>query len=334
MANNPSSARVSRASASYARALFQLPNVVAVGVGRKSVQGIQTDELCVKSFVIRKVPPHQLPQNSLVPRSLVLDGEEVKTDVDVMLSPAAPPWLVHPQEHFWTALIGNKRRFRPFGGGASISSFRSPVGTVSSAVFDSRGGMAVLSCNHVLDALNHGLFGDPILQPAVDDLGTILLDTCGFLERWVPVQFGAAGRNRVDAAIARVNPAELSPFVEFVGMPAGVRSGNLLHPGSQVFKVGRTTAVTHGIVEAVNVQGWITYPPELGGAGSAFFENQIVTTAMAGFGDSGSLLFDQERSAVGLLFGGSATHTFYNDITEVERLLEIEIPVRRPAAGF
>ena len=43
------------------------------------------------------------------------------------------------------------------------------------------------------------------------------------------------------------------------------------------------------------------------------------------FGDSGALLFDSDAAAVGLLFGGSSTHTFFNDIVDVQDALGIRV---------
>jgi hypothetical protein len=310
----------------HASSLLTLYNVSAVGIGMK-VRGEQsTGELSVKCFVPRKIPSNELLPGAMVPAKLGVSGGYVQTDVEEMQPPTAPPWLIDPYEYRFALAVGNKERLRPFSGGASISSIRSLIGTTACAVLDKFGGVAALSCNHVLDALNRGIFGDPVLQPAIDDYGTLPSDRIGFLMRWQPIVFGSPTGNLVDAAIAHVKRGDITPFINFVGMPAGARSGNQLKLGSRVVKVGRTTALTRGFVTAVHVKGWINYPPILGGAGPAFFEEQIVTTAMAGFGDSGSLLLDEDLNAVGLLFGGSSTHTFYNDIVNVQEALGILIP--------
>jgi hypothetical protein len=134
--------------------------------------------------------------------------------------------------------------------------------------------------------------------------------------------------NLVDAAIARIDPLYASSWVEWIGPPAGVRPGGSLRPGETVIKVGRTTGLTSGTVVAVNVSTWIPYPPWFGQVVPAFFREQIVTTAMAGFGDSGSLLLDAKDNAIGHLFAGSSTHTFFNDIAHVCDALAIRILAR------
>jgi hypothetical protein len=300
-----------------------------LGVGLKIIGGRMTDEPCVKAFVANKVPLEWIAPSHAVPPTLATPEGTVRTDVDKMLPPTVPPWLLDgdgEREAYW---MGNRFRRRPLSGGDSISHFRAPLGTVATTVLNRArpSERAVLSCNHVLAALNRGISGDPVVQPATGDGGFVPNDTCGFLERWVPIRFGAAGPNLVDAAIAWVDNRGSLPGVDWIGLPGSVRSGNSMRPGDNVFKVGRTTGLTTGSVVAVHVHGWLSYPEVLGGGGAtAFFREQIVTTGMAGFGDSGSLLFDNKYNAVGLLFGGSPSHTFFNDIAHVQRELDILLP--------
>ena len=66
-----------------------------------------------------------------------------------------------------------------------------------------------------------------------------------------------------------------------------------------------------------------------GAAGIGLFRHQILTTAMAAGGDSGSLLMDRSLKAVGLLFAGSSRITIYNHIADVEAALGVR-PVCAP----
>jgi hypothetical protein len=312
----------------YAGRLLSQYGLSGVGVGLKVKGGRTTDEPCVKAFVSKKIPLELIAPGRAVPPALASSEGAVRTDVEEMLPPTSPPWLLNgggEREAYW---IGNRLRHRPLSGGDSISHFRAPLGTVATAVLNRArpSERAILSCNHVLAALNRGIYGDPIVQPATGDGGFVPKDTCGFLERWVPIRFGVAGPNLVDAAIAWVGDQGSLPWVDWIGLPGGVLSGNSMRPGDHVLKVGRTTGLTTGSVVAVHVHGWLSYPDVLGGGGAAaLFREQIVTTGMAGFGDSGSLLFDNKYNAVGLLFGGSPSHTFFNDITHVQRELDILI---------
>jgi hypothetical protein len=309
------------------RQLIRQFGLLAIGIGHKVVRNKSTGEPAVKAFVVRKLPIESLAPERMLPLEVPTPGGAIQTDVEEMAPPVSPPWVVEGSTDPWAAMIGNRGRRRPVRGGDSLSSYRSPIGTAAITVADMtrNGGHAILSCNHVLAELNHGSVGDPIVQPSIDD-GSSLLDTCAYLDRWVPVRFGDASTpNLVDAAIARVDPRCASSWVEWIGPPAGVRQGGSLRPGETVLKVGRTTGLTSGDVVAVNVSAWIPYPPWFGQVAPAFYREQIVTTAMAGYGDSGSLLLDANHNAVGQLFAGSSTHTFFNDIGNVCKALSVRI---------
>lgn len=55
--------------------LLRLPNVVAVGVGRRVRGGAFTDEVCIVVSVRKKTPAAQLDRRDLIPA--VLDGVPV-----------------------------------------------------------------------------------------------------------------------------------------------------------------------------------------------------------------------------------------------------------------
>ena len=199
------------------------------------------------------------------------------------------------------------------------------AGTVATKCVDLVDGRAVLlTCNHVAAALNWGRSGDFIVQPSTEDGGRTPHDVCGRLLRYVPVHFFGAA-NRVDGALVAVPLTTATDHIEWLGPAAGTRRAHSLVPLETIYKVGRTSGLTSGRVVAVDVAGWLAYPWPLDSGASAFFEDMIVTTAMAGFGDSGALGLDSQRRAVGLLFGGSWTHTFFNDVTAVEQQLGVRL---------
>jgi hypothetical protein len=65
------------------------------------------------------------------------------------------------------------------------------------------------------------------------------------------------------------------------------------------------------------------------------FVDQIITSRMSSYGDSGSLLVDLKDRALGMLFAGSATHSYYNPMLEVTNAFQLGvcIPSGREAAG-
>ena len=107
--------------------------------------------------------------------------------------------------------------------------------------------------------------------------------------------------------------------------PRGISEARV---GDSVIKAGRTTQVTVGRVIATNATITVGY----GASGVAVFRHQIVTTAMAAGGDSGSLLMSANLDAVGLLFAGSAIITIHNHIADVETALGVR-PVTATRSG-
>ncbi len=322
--------------------------LTGVGIGLRVVNGMVTDEPCIKLFVPVKVSKDVLPKHAVIPRRLSIGPEtlvglrrldeggpqDVVTDVEEMPPVLSPPWRDPVTEETQHLMLADKRRLRPVASGQSISHALGTLGTVTAVVTDLYDGNrpAILSCNHVLGQLNYARWGDAVVQPAANDGGTIARDLCATLTRYVPIKFTGAP-NYVDAAIARVwlPPAKLRALVPWMGSIAGIRAGNTLRPGESVYKVGRTTGVTTGKVLATNVSVWVDYPPILNGKPGAYalFKDQIVTTGIAGFGDSGSLVLDGKKQAVGMLFGGTKERTLVNDIEHVQKQIGIRLRLAR-----
>jgi hypothetical protein len=217
------------------------------------------------------------------------------------------------------------------------------AGTIGARVTDGTDVFA-LSNNHVLADVNQATLGDPALQPGSFDGGSVALgDAIGTLADFEPIVFCTgviipvcSQTNPFDAAIALTSPGELgvaTPGGEFGSLPGyGVPSA-LLHPAygdptvtgdedlSQlvqlaVQKYGRTTALTTGTIEAVQVTMDVCYDETC--SQIARFVDQITIaggTFSAG-GDSGSLVVAHEplHRPVALLFAGSETSTLASRI--------------------
>ena len=90
----------------------------------------------------------------------------------------------------------------------------------------------------------------------------------------------------------------------------------------RVIKSGRTSGVTEGTVLDVNADAKVTYSNGF----AAQFTDQIMTTLMGSFGDSGSAVLNKQNNAVvGLLFAGSDSVTTINKIQNVVDNLDITI---------
>lgn len=332
----------------YADQLFRLPNVVGAGLGSKERGGevLLSEGPVLVVLVEKKLPREALRSRDLVPPRL----GGVATDV----IPVGTLRL----------LSGRTDRLRPARPGCSIGHRAITAGTFGAVVRDRQSGEPlILSNNHVLANLTDGTdarasVGDAIYQPGAYDGGTDQ-DIIATLLRYVPLWRDAtapqcllaraaaatantvlrwlrqnyqvrvdrlSGRaNLADAAVAKpIRPGDIAAGVLGLGPVRGTAPAEL---GMAVTKSGRTTGVTEGTVRVVGA----TVRVGLGEAGSATFEDQIVTTAMAQPGDSGSLLLSADHRAVGLLSAGSDQATIHGRLEHVLSLLEVDVVAEPPA---
>lgn len=317
-------------------------NVVACGVGYKSRAAQRLGIPSVIVSVTRKLPRETLRDDDVIPAAV----EDVPTDVIETGEIAAHS-------------LDRRARVRPVRPGVSISHQSGSAGTAGCIV--RRGDqMFILSNNHVLALLNQASQGDAILQPGPSDGGS-LLDQIGELEQFIPLKFldepgaeavshsaepgGCAGLlrslisaltslsrprtalpvplgppvNYVDAALARpLDSIPIDPkIVDIGGLPLGIAEPAL---GLRVIKSGRTTSLTQATVVQIAVTVDVRYGDRV-----ARFANQIMTTPFSQPGDSGSLVMDYERKAVGLLFSGSDKITVVNPMMSVLSALDVEL---------
>ena len=208
------------------------------------------------------------------------------------------------------------------------------------ALVEKNGKLHVLSNNHVIARLNRGKRGERIIQPGFLDQSPICQvpaddETVGRLRAWKRIKFGGQKRNRVDAAIAEVEPGAVDPSGKIIriGIPGTTPVEAAI--GMEVKKAGRTTGLTRGIVFSVDLNATVNYEQDCDDTKirQARFVDQI---AIAGFngdfsrgGDSGAVVYRNESSCpapVGLLFAGSDTLSVANPIKKVLK----QLSKRRP----
>jgi hypothetical protein len=287
-------------------------NIVGVGLGEKTVDGIPTGEPALKVFVKEKLSERDVSSEALVPQTV----GGVTTDVDAVGEITA---------QMYTA------RLRPAPGGVSIGHCPTiHAGTLGCLVHRS-GQLFILSNNHVIARTNAGPINVLISQPGRLDGGNCPADAIARLAQFIPITFGGQC-NFVDAAIGRTSPGLVDRRIL---RPFGIRQPLVpphLNPvlNLLVQKSGRTTQYRRGIVDAVNVTVNVSYAPH---GGVARFCNQFRVRGLnnvpfSNNGDSGSLVttFPLNRP-VGLLFAGnSATNfTFCNPIGAVLNALNVNI---------
>ena len=306
--------------------LLARANVVATGIGYKASEGKKTSTLSLICSVVQKLPSSKLSAREMIPSTI----GGLPTDV--------------VQTGRFRAFQSHTARYRPAPGGISIGHKDITAGTLGCLV--KKGGeFFILSNNHVLANSNAAQIGDAILQPGPYDGGLSPGDHIANLEAFIPISFtgGASGcstatgiadflnsiakamgsdarlqaittqaeDNLVDAAIARpVNPADVKDEILEIGPLSGVGSGAL---GMAIKKSGRTTALTTGEIQQVDVTATVQY----GENKTARFTDQLLAGAMSQGGDSGSAVLDTNNRLIGLLFAGSDTTTIINRIEHV-----------------
>jgi len=198
-----------------------------------------------------------------------------------------------------------QRRHRPLRLGTSLGHYQVTAGTLGAAVRRRADGASLLlSNNHVLANENKAKLGDAILQPGAFDRGVRPDDVAAELSRVARLK--KTRPNLVDAAVAApVRGIEVETrMIRGLGKLAGL-GPEILEEDREVAKLGRTTGLTRGRVTAFELDNVVVAY----GLGMLRFDNQIEIegTGAAPFsegGDSGSLVVDEERHAVGLLFAG------------------------------
>jgi len=281
-------------------------NVVGTAIGPKRVGGRRTDEECVIVLVSRKLPETQLAAADRIPKTVEIDGRELKTDVQEVgdvrpqataTTPSTPP--------------NRTRRWRPAPAGVSLGHPATTAGTLGSPALETEDGTTVVLSNaHVAAPIGDATPGDDVLQPGPADggedddrLGTLL----------EAADISREGSNTVDSALVEVAPGAVADDVLGVGPFRGVRAPDM---AATYTKSGRTTGVTTGDLRGrdarIRVNGYYRDP--------VVFTGVDVFGPMSAAGDSGSLIgvVDDGFYATHLLFAGSDRATMATPWDAVE----------------
>lgn len=315
--------------------LMKKQNVVATGIGFKTTGGRETSELAIVCSVEVKKPKAKLSSADLVPDMI----EQVPTDVK-------PAGIIR-------AFQAPTSRFRPAPGGCSIGHYQITAGTLGCLV-RKRDALYILSNNHVLANSNEATSGDAILQPGPYDGGRDTDDRIGSLSEFVPISFeesslpdcpiadwtatilnrlaSLAGstirmrpyrmqlaENKVDCALAKpLQTHDVKNEIYQLGVITGTQEAEL---GMRIKKSGRTTGVTNGTIEQIDVSARVSY----GSNKVALFTDQVLAGSMSQGGDSGSAVLSENNRLVGLLFAGSESTTIINRIENVFNALGVSL---------
>lgn len=208
--------------------------------------------------------------------------------------------------------------------GGSIDDLDFPFccGGTLGALVQNASGQYILSNNHVIARSNRATVGEGIVHPGLIDVGCAKIagDVIADLSPYIPISFTSS--NLFDAAIAAVRTGSVKTDGSILEI--GPLSSTTVAPflNQSIKKSGRTTGLTFGTVQAVDVTVSVTYPSKCGrtGGSTAVFTNQFRTTDISDGGDSGSVVVEDLLSApraVGLLFAGSSTTTLASPMDAV-----------------
>jgi hypothetical protein len=194
------------------------------------------------------------------------------------------------------------------------------IGTLGCFVKLASGEVAILSNNHVVAGQNRGVRGsDRILHPGGSAVGPG--DQVATLNNFIDLvsspagaspALGTANLNDVDAGIATLDSGVsfVQGYLASRGLtpPKGTAVPSV---GDAVFKVGRTTALTHGTITDVST----TVGPVGYDIGDCWFRRSITIEGVGGtlfsdHGDSGSAILDSGGEVVAILYAGNGTQTY------------------------
>jgi len=291
---------------SHEGSLLKKQNVIGTAIGEKWKNGATTGKEAVLVFVEEKMAKEKVAKKFSSSDLVPSDIEGIPTDViEVGVI----------KKH-------NTSKVRPIRPGFSISHRKITAGTLGGFFIDKDGDPVLLSNNHVIANENSARAGDIIYQPGtMDARGSLMfkgwsepiekLPYIAMLKKFVRIKRNG---NNQDSAIAKLHPSIVRLVNDTYPTINQKLSGfGIARIGTQVQKEGRTTGHTTGRVIGTNATFTVGYD-----FGPAQFRNCVVTTAISKGGDSGSIIFDMNMKAVGLLFAGSPTVTIANPMNVVQ----------------
>lgn len=307
MAEDPRVAEYTRIKDTVAPDLLKRPGVNGVGIGNKRVGGEDTGELAIVVFVSEK---RDVPSEEAVPTEISgAPTDVVELTFEPVGATAEPPHAPGPPEAdpgYYDPLIGgiSMGPARKFGiGGYGF-------GTLGCIVADVQDGTPLmLSVYHVMcDYDGQAQVGDQMCQPALPDANWDC-HGAGTLTRWSVGNVSVSGvQYGVEVAVAAVaGRGSTRRTIAQLGNLTGTRLPDLYVP---VMKRGRTTLVTSGAIVYVNVDYSFNFGPPYGWVDLAnvFIVRSDDGNPFCAAGDSGSVIVDANRRAVGLVQGATDSY--------------------------
>jgi len=284
--------------------LSRIPGVVRVTVGIRERGGALTDQIVFRVHVEQKLPESALAPGDIVPKSI----RGVPVDVIVKRLPVLETGFNDEND---------TKKYRPVTGGVSISPENANPdvpGTLGCFCRRTTDSKTVFVTNwHVLVDPGGGL-GDGVGQPKWRKTSCCVCDRIGTV-----LDFDQA----LDCAIAELGPSiAFAPKIRRILRPSSstVLSGRIAGSGvpiagDDVYKVGRRTGLTRGMITDVDpVQSRVEISPDPG------------FPRMSAGGDSGSVYVSRNTADVVVLHNaGDGVRGFGTPFNLVKARLNIEV---------
>lgn len=274
-------------------------NIVGIGIAEKIVAGTPSGALGITFYVAEKRASPVLAMRALLP-TLLSDpqGRAIYTDV----------------VEIGVAAAQVQAASRPIKSGFSVAHDRGGAGTVGAIVY--KGGKPhILSAQHVLADFDRGAAGDAICYPARSDNDGNANRVAQLLP-FTSIDRSPGFPNRVDAALARLDPAAIALIDPALpGASEPLRIGDAVRD-MDVILSGRTSPHARAKVVTPLTLARTRQQPD----GIAGFTDQILCGPLSEPGDSGALVFAADSGAViGMIIGGSPGSASY--VTPIRAVL-------------
>ncbi len=285
--------------------------IQGLGLAARTTGGKRLHEKALKVYVARKQRRNKL--DDPVPKSIKVPEMDEAIPVDV-------------EEIGQLSLQGFTGDYHSPFPGSNISHEQFASGTFGALVRrkSDPDNLYLLSSAHVLTQAGVPVPGR-ILQPGLENNGTIADDVIADFIESIPLSFSESGnQNLADAGIARIRPGtQVTAEIPELGIPVGV-SGLILE-GTHVYMAGSASGVTTGKVRDPEFVTEFPYLEASGLPGRVGFSRQVLCTPCTNPGDSGSLVVNAARKAVGLHFAGSESSSVFNRIRYILDYLQLDL---------
>lgn len=308
---------------------WAIGGVHGIGIGHKLTGGKRLRTLAIRIYVERKLPTSVLSKRVLLPKAI--DG----LPVDVIERPRAS-LSAKPAASLAGAGVGELREARrPLVAGVSIGNLDAHAGTLGyfcrRRAVGPGGPILVLSNSHVLCGVPTGSPGDDVYQPGRTDGGDVYDQVADFDREEDSTQpvFDGKTPTPVDAAVAVLvdDPSvsvDLETGIDGIGPVVGVAEAE---KDLVVRKVGRTTGLTAGIIDDLDVDQVVDADGSAGNLELALKDQISVLPRSSGpvalGGDSGALFVTESGDVLAVsLLVATPSDGSYALSTPIEAVLD------------